>query len=164
MAISVDEFRSHYQSLSDEALLEINPDELVAVARECYHDEISRRGLGADSHEAAETSDAAPATADPDAELEERRVCVVEFDYLDEAELAKGLLEAAEIPVFLEHEPGVVRLMVAEALADQALRMLASTPLSDEELAAQAEAAGLAEDEDGEDEEEPGEEPEEGTK
>ena len=45
-------------------------------------------------------------------------------------------------PRVLESEPGVVRLMVPAGLAEQALRLLAA-PLSDEELAAQAEAAGF---------------------
>ncbi len=66
---------------------------------------------------------------------------------MDEAEIAMGLLQAAEIPAALEREPGAERLMVPAALADQALRMLAESSLTDEELAAQAEAAVNPDDE-----------------
>ncbi len=93
-------------------------------------------------------ADPGATTTDADEEL----VCIVEYDYLDEADLARGLLEAAQIPASLESEPGVVRLMVPARFAEQSLGMLAA-PLSDEDLAAQAEAAGF-------EEEEPEEEPE----
>ena len=39
-------------------------------------------------------------------------ICIVEYDFADEADLARGLLEAAEIPAAVENEPGVSRLMV----------------------------------------------------
>jgi hypothetical protein len=151
MAVSAEELRRHYQSLSDAALLEIDPAELVAAARTCLEDEIAARGLNDDAGDAEAASEAV-AEAEPE-QAEEKGVCVAEFDYLDEAELAKGLLEAGDVPVTLEHEPGVIRLTVPESVGDFALRLLATTPLSDEELAAQAEAAGFEEDEEEEGEE-----------
>jgi 6-phosphogluconate dehydrogenase (decarboxylating) len=112
--------------------------------------------------DAASDEDATSAEEAPSgsgvATAEEELVCIVEYDYLDEADLARGLLEAAEINASLESEPGVVRLMVPAGFAEQALRMLAA-PLSDEELAAQAEAAGFA-DEEEDAEAEPDEDPE----
>jgi hypothetical protein len=142
--VTPEDFRRHYESLSDEALLEIDPTELVDLARNCHAVEVARRGLAEDS------SGAADATPLPDSQAAEKEkeelVCIVEYDTLDEADLARGLLEAAEIPATTESEPGVVRLMVPAALANQALGMLAS-PLSDEELAAQAEAAGYEDEE-----------------
>lgn len=140
MAISADELRRYYASLSDEALLELNPGELTPVARACYDDEFSKRGLSAESGD--EDSDAQSSSTGDDPHGEDEMVCVVEYDYVDEAELAKGLLEGAEIPAAIDRDASMVRLLVPPHLAEQALQMLTSTPLSDEELAAQAEAAG----------------------
>ena len=139
MDVTAEDFRSYYESLSDEALLEIDTGELVELARVCHAEEVARRGLGAGVSDVAGEVVGEDAAV-PDAEL----VCIVEYDHLDEAEMARGLLEAAEIPASVEREPDVVRLMVPAGFAEPALRMLA-TPLSDEELAAQAEAAGLVE-------------------
>lgn len=139
MDVSAEDFRHYYESLSDEALLEVDTGELVELARICHAEEVTRRGLneGVTDEVTTET----PAAAAAGDEL----VCIVEYDHFDEADMARGLLEAAEIPASLESEPGVVRLMVPASLAEPALRMLAA-PLSDEELAAQAEAAGFEED------------------
>jgi hypothetical protein len=134
--VTAEDFRRHYESLSDEALLEIDTGELVELASTCHAEEVTRRGLVEDIPDGA-------AIEAPAAGAEDELVCIVEYDYLDEADLARGLLEAAEIPASLESEPGVVRLMVPASLAEPALRMLAA-PLSDEELAAQAEAAGFS--------------------
>jgi hypothetical protein len=140
--VTAEDFRRYYESLSDEALLEIDTGELVQLAQDCHAEEVARRGL---AEEVAEDTTDAPVAAPAEATAPgEELVCIVEYDYHDEADLARGLLEAAEIPASLESEPGVVRLMVPKALAEQALGMLAA-PLSDEELAAQAEAAGLEE-------------------
>ena len=45
MPVDRDYLREHYASLSDEALLEINREELVKTAQECYDDEVGQRGL-----------------------------------------------------------------------------------------------------------------------
>jgi hypothetical protein len=135
--VTAEDFTRHYESLSDEALLELDPDELTELAYTCYGDELARRGLDsglAGDEDAAETAPEAAASE------EEELICIVEYDYPDEADLARGLLEAAEIPVKIESEPGVVRLMVPEKFSKEALTMLV-TPLTDEELAEQAEAA-----------------------
>jgi hypothetical protein len=144
-AVTADDFRRHYAILSDDALLEIDTGELVPVARACHAEELAQRGL---AHGSLSGGDGAGASSEPDSVKpeEDELVCIVEYDYHDEADLARGLLEAAEIPASLESEPGVVRLMVPSSLSAHALEMLAS-PLSDEELAAQAEAAGLDGDE-----------------
>lgn len=148
MDVTAEDFRRHYELLSDDALIEVDTSELVELARTCHAEELARRGLTDD-----DSSEAAAAEPAPGAAAEEELVCIVEYDYLDEADLARGLLQAADIPASLESEPGVVRLTVPAKFAEHALRMLA-TPLSDEELAAQAEAAGF--------EEELEEDPEEG--
>jgi hypothetical protein len=149
--VTAEDFRRHYEILSDEALLEIDTGELVELARTCHADEVARRGLSEFEEEAG---DSEASIAGPDAAANEELVCIVEYDHLDEAEMARGLLEAAEIAASLESEPGVVRLMVPSGMAEPALRMLAA-PLSDEELAAQAEAAGFEGEEDEYEEESP---------
>ncbi len=141
MDVTAEDFRRHYGLLSDEALLEVDTGDLVQLARTCHAEEVARRGLSAgDSQEEASNGP----DSKPGAEPEEEIVCIVEYDFLDEADLARGLLEAAEIPASIESEPGVVRLMVPPRFAEQALGILA-TPLSDDDLAAQAEAAVLEE-------------------
>jgi len=137
--ISADELRRYYAGLSDAALLELNPEELTPVARACYDEEFSKRDLTDEAGD-EESSDALP-VSDDQPHGEEEMVCVAEYDYVDEADLAKGLLEGAEIPAVIDRDASMVRLMVPPDLAEQALSLL-TTPLSDEELAAQAEAAG----------------------
>jgi hypothetical protein len=135
--VTAEDFIRHYESLSDEALLDIDTDELTELACRCHADEVARRGLDSGSVSDEDAAEAAPGAA---AEAEEELVCIVEYDYPDEADLARGLLEAAEIPAKVESEPGVARLMVPEKFSKEALMMLVA-PLSDEELEAQAEAA-----------------------
>ena len=43
MQIDPEDFRKHYASLSDQALLELHRNELVEVARDCYDAELARR-------------------------------------------------------------------------------------------------------------------------
>jgi hypothetical protein len=138
--VSADELRRYYAGLSDAALLELNPDELTPVARACYDDEFSKRGLTDEAGD-DDSSDAVGPVSDETPHGAEEMVCVAEYDYVDEADLAKGMLEGAEIPAVLDRDATLVRLMVPPDLAEQALSLL-TTPLSDEELAAQAEAAG----------------------
>jgi hypothetical protein len=135
--VTAEDFIRHYESLSDEALLEIDTGELTQLACRCHADEVARRGLDSGAIGDEDMAEAAPDAA---VEAEEELVCIVEYDYPDEADLARGLLEAADIPAKIESEPGVVRLMVPEKFSKEALMMLV-TPLSDEELEAQAEAA-----------------------
>ncbi len=43
--VTAEDFRRHYESLSDEALLEIDTSELVELARNCHAEEVARREL-----------------------------------------------------------------------------------------------------------------------
>jgi hypothetical protein len=72
--VTAEDFSRHYESLSDEALLEIDTDELTELACRCHADELARRGL--DSVEADEDlAEAAPGAA---AEDDEKLICIVE--------------------------------------------------------------------------------------
>ena len=105
---------------------------------------MARRGLNSppDDETAAE-----PVThqASPGEEL----VAIATYNIPEEASLARGLLESAEIPYHLENEFAALggfqlRLLVPAAFEAEALEIL-DAEISDEELAAQAEAAGIAE-------------------
>jgi hypothetical protein len=137
MQIDPEEFRRHYASLSDEGLLEIDRDELVDVAQQCYDEELAQRGIAFEAD--------APVTPEESATHEE---WVLAATYLtaEEANLAHAMLESAAIPVRLASNntsawtgTGELRLMVPAAMLEEAEVILAS-PISDEELIAQAEA------------------------
>jgi hypothetical protein len=151
--ISRDDFRRHFDLLSDEALLEVNRGELVEAARPVYDEELERRGLNATA-EAAPEDELMPASVAP-GEGEEL-VLVASYNVPDEASLARGLLQSAEIPYILQNDyvalGGIeLRLLVPKQFQEQAIEIL-QHELSEEELAAQAEAAGYIDEEFTEDE------------
>lgn len=145
MEISPDDFRRHFELLSDETLLATNREELVAAARPVYDEEVARRGLNSPAVD--ETPEAAPDAVAP--EVHEELVVIATYNIPDEANLARGLLQSAEIPFLLQNDyvalGGIeLRLLVPAQYEEQALEILQSE-ISDEELAAQAEAAGAFE-------------------
>jgi hypothetical protein len=134
LQVDLDDFRRRYAELSDDALLELDRDELVDLARDCYDAELARRGLTRSSQPATEIQD--------QGELVE----VARFSSSSEADLAKALLESAAIPCYVENEVAGktlrmtdgLRLFVPASLLEGAREVL-DTPVSDEELIAQAE-------------------------
>jgi hypothetical protein len=140
MRINPEEFRRHYDSLSDEALLDIDRDELVDVARQCYDEELARRGMVSESE----------ASAEPEESIaHEEWVLAATYLTAEEANLAHAMLESAAIPVRLASNntsawtgTGELRLMVQAAMLEEAEVILASE-ISDEELIEQAEAEPL---------------------
>ena len=162
MQVDPEEFRRRFDELSDEALLEVNRDELVEVAQELYDAELERRGLL--EEEAEEESDApAPAPDNPQDEM----VLAGEFGSAQEVQFARSLLKSAGIPAFVKADfSGILaateeetKLFVPASQLEAAREILAN-PLTDEELAAQAEAAGEGiDDEEGAERGEPSEQP-----
>jgi hypothetical protein len=145
--VNLDDFRRHFERLSDETLLATDREELVESARGCYDEEVERRGLNAPPAEDAVEEEASAHETTPAEEL----VLIATFNIPEEASLARGLLESAEIPFQLENEHasmGVfqLRMLVPAAFEQEALEIL-ETQISDEDLAAQAEAAAPLEDE-----------------
>jgi hypothetical protein len=144
MEISLDDFRRHFELLSDETLLSTNREELVEGGKQCYDEEVARRGLNsAPGEETAEDAAAETHQANPAEEL----VLIATYLIPDEANLARGLLQSAEIPFRLENELAPLggfqlRLLVPQAFEAEAMEVLDSE-ISEEELAAQAEAAGV---------------------
>ena len=164
MNIDAEDFRRQYANLNDEALLEMNRDDLVPMAQQCYDVELSARGLDAPN---APEEQVAAATQNPLENLIE----LASFDNPSEATVARSILRLAEIPCALSTDLPLagsvlnvayeVKLYVPSEFADEAEAILDSQ-ISDEELAAQAEAAALEEEEfDEEAEEEEEEEAEE---
>jgi hypothetical protein len=143
--VTAADFRQHFELLSDEALLETNREELVEVARQCFDEEVSRRGLNAGDEAAAMAAETPVEAGNAVGDL----VQVATFLSGDELNLARGLLEEASIPYHIVNPLAALggielRLMVPAALQEQALEILASE-VSEEELAAQAEAAAMSE-------------------
>jgi len=143
MKATADDFHRAYSQLSDEALQALNREELTDDAREVYDEELASRGLASGEPEAEAA--AAPGEAD--------LVEIARFDNTDELELARSLLKSADIPSFLSSDPavpGIFRatraawheLYVRPEDADEALAVLESE-ISEDELAEQAEAAGI---------------------
>lgn len=146
MEVNLDDFRRHFELLSDEALLATNRDDLIAAAQSCYDDEIERRGIDADTGTSNETAEAAAAQgADPADQL----VVVATYNIPEEASLARGLMESAGIPYQIDNEFAALggtqlRLWVPKSMEADAIEIL-EMEISEEDLAAQAEAAGIAE-------------------
>jgi len=139
--IDPEDFKRHYAMLSDAALLEIDRDELVDVARACYDAELAERNLAAEESQASATAAGTTAgQADGDLQL------VGTFLSMDEANFARGLLQSADVPCSLENElsagfsaTGALRLLVPASAYDHACEIL-DAEISEEDLIAQAEA------------------------
>ena len=135
MDVNLDDLRRHYASLSDDALLAMDPDELTDTARDCLHQELANRGLHEEetlAADEAEESHKPPALAE-----------AATFQSYSEGTLARAVLRSAEIPAYLDDQRaglGNLKLWVPPEFLEQAQEIL-DTPLSDDELAAQAEAA-----------------------
>jgi hypothetical protein len=146
LEIDPNEFRRHYSELSDDALLDLNRDELVDLARDCYDAELANRGLHRESPPEPEVQAA---------EDEGDMVELTRFSSSSEVDLARALLASAAIPSYLENElagkylPGSegFRLFVAVTSLEDARQVLQSS-ISDDDLAAQAEAEPPPEDAD----------------
>jgi hypothetical protein len=144
--VDAEDFRRVYESLNDEALLDVKRDELVPIAQQCYDAEVARRGLARGAVPAAAVASGAGAGAQSE-DLAE----VSMFTNVDDARFARDLLQGAEIPSQLVNadptgSTAAFRLSVPRDFLEQAMEVL-NSQVSDEELAAQAEAAALAEDE-----------------
>jgi hypothetical protein len=144
MDITPDDFRRHYAELSDEALLAIEREDLVDTARMCLDVELANRGLQpAPAAAPFETADAVEAEA---------LVAIAKFVSADEATYFHVLLHNEGIPARLvsphsielrhlyDRALGGIQLLVPAPLAEEAGAILDAS-VSDDELAAQAEAA-----------------------
>ena len=150
MDITAEDFRRHFDLLSDETLLATNRDELIEIAQLCYDEEVAKRGLDLQSPDSEpEVHPAETLSPEPDPDQEDM-VVLGTYDNPEEAELAKAALDEARIPASLVSNPDdmeglQMELLVPTTALLKALDVL-GMHISDEELAAQAEAAGLQDD------------------
>ncbi len=150
MQIDPEDFKRHYALLSDDALLEINADELVDAARPYYDAELAERNLALPDNE----DNAAQASSQTDGRIEGDLQLVATFLSIEEGNFARGLLQSADISCSFQNDQaaawtgiGELRLMVPASSYDQACEILDSS-ISEEDLIAQAEAeAEVSEDE-----------------
>jgi hypothetical protein len=150
--IDPEDFKRHYALLSDNALLEIDREELVDAARPYYDAELAERNLAPqDAGEGGPSADQSDGPGDnAPGQGADGSQLVATFLSLDEANFARGLLQSADIACSLENEHGAqwsgngaLQLMVPAAAYDRACEILESE-ISEEDLIAQAEA-GAAE-------------------
>jgi PhnB protein len=135
MKVSVEDFRRQYADLSDEALLDVDRQDLVELARACYDEELARRQLKAAAPVAAPGHAAAPAP-EPHSEVEEFGVAET-FESQEEARLARELLRGAGIRAHLG--TGGLALLVPASTMEEARQVLAEQ-ISEEALAEAATA------------------------
>jgi hypothetical protein len=144
----LDELRTHVAGLSDEALLEVQPDELVESARTVYEAEMASRGISWNLPQDAPSGEAAEAPA--------AMVSLARFESVEEARFARTMLENEGVPVWFAGEltpqritadaSAALELITKPEYLEQAQEIL-SAQISDEELARQAEEAGPSEEE-----------------
>jgi hypothetical protein len=149
MQVDPEDFRRRFADLSDDALLEVNRDELVEVAQDLYDAELERRGLLEEAEAEPE-----PVEGKPDDHADDL-VLAAECGSSQELAFARSLLKSANIPTYGETDfSGILGTTVADttlyvpsSYLQQAQELLA-TQLTDADLDAQAEAAGEEESED----------------
>ena len=145
MEATLEDIRRHFSQLSDEALLATVRDELTDTAKVCFDAELSGRGLTTESPAHEREAAGSPAEAE---DQPQKLVVIATFDHAEEVPIAQALLRSAGIPSHRSDERGVafkaiageIELLVPAEAEEQALLVLQSE-ISDEELAAQAEAA-----------------------
>lgn len=147
MKIDLEDLRRQYSNLNDDALLAIDRGELTPVAQQVYDVEVASRGLTSAEEAQVESDEPAATGRVPDNWME-----LASFENPTEAGVARSLLRQAEIPCILSTDLPMagsifatmseIGLYVPAEYQDQANEILDSE-ISDEELAAQAEAAGV---------------------
>ncbi len=91
------DLRRHYASLSDEALLDINREDLTAVAQRCYDEEVASRQIAPPGDQATALDDAG---TEVEADWLESAACACSFGPQDTSDLGQacGILETADVP------------------------------------------------------------------
>jgi hypothetical protein len=156
---NLESLRKNIAHLNDEALLEVNPDELTEEAKAVYEEELASRGLSwessdEDALEVEVEADGAEAAAPIPDLAPDDIVKICTFETLAEASFALSLLRQEQIPVWLGGSKSRKNVKIdPNAPLDlhtmpeflEAAEMLLNTEISDEELARMAEEAGQPE-------------------
>lgn len=145
----LDSLRNRLTHLTDEAILEVNPDDLTEEAKAIYDAELAARGISWPSTEEAPTESLTP-TGFPDP-ADGELVLIARYESFAEARFALTLLRQEEIPVWVagNTKPGVTMIdpnapldLVTQPQHLEAAQQLLFSEISDEELAQLAEEAG----------------------
>src|SRR5437764_428671 len=100
MKVSIDEIRRQYAALSDEGLLEIEREDLMEQARQCYDEELERRHIRR-PRSAPEHFEKRP----------EDLVIAARYPTAEEGNLARDLVIAAGISAVLDNDPSGFQLL-----------------------------------------------------
>ena len=149
MSINIDGLKRHVSSLSDEALLEVRREDLTEDAQGVYEGELTSRGLAWPGAAPAEEEEEDPEAA---AAAGGGLVSLGKYDSMEEGRFARVLLRNEGIPAWFAGELALkkgdsdplaaLELLTQAAFLEQA-QLLLSSEISDEELARQAEDAGV---------------------
>jgi hypothetical protein len=148
-----DSLRKHLSTLSDDTLLETNPEDLTEEARAIYDAELASRNLSWSAEGPAPESTPLSDGAFPKPEDGEL-VLIGRYENFAEARYAYQLLRHEQIPVWLAGADASGRIVDPTAPLDlvtfpehlETAQMLLSPEISDEELARLAEEAGAEDD------------------
>lgn len=159
MDLDADNLRRQFAELSDEALLKLNPADLTDLARQYYNVELTNRGLKPAPPPRSDVLEPSrPRLVPRESETsfenlpwKSTAVSAAEFEYPEDAEQARDVLEAAAIPCALvvkEQDPSSgykrkyrgkwIALMVPNKFleaAQQRIRMEIQEPAADEDYA-----------------------------
>ena len=149
--MNLDALRKQVANLTDEALLEVSPEDLTEEAKAIYDAELAARNLTWPSAP-EDALEATLKTAFPEGNPEEL-VQVARYVAFDEARFALNLLRHENIPVWLAGATSPNKIAIDpngpfDLLTNpeflEAAQLLLSTEISEEELARMAEEAGEA--------------------
>ena len=145
---NLDSLRKQLTTLTDEALLEVVPEDLTEEAKAVYDAELAARNLTWPSAEEVEVPAATALLDRPD---DSQLVLIARYETFAEARYAYMLLKQEEIPVWLAGigskganmiDPNAPLDLVTLPEHLETAQMLLSSEISDEELAMLAEQAG----------------------
>lgn len=145
---NLDSLRKQLNNLTDEAILEVSPDDLTEEAKTVYDAELASRNLSWPSRDTSTENVVPSGYPDPaNGEL----LLIARYETFAEARYAATLLRQEEIPVWIAGNttPGVTMIdpnapidLVTHAEHLESAQLLLSSEISDEELARLAEQAG----------------------
>lgn len=158
---NLESLRKNLVHLNDEALLEVDPEELTEEAKAVYEEELASRGLAWPSDEEAaeegeekgEVAGTVTASSIPDIAPDDI-VSICRFESVADASFAISLLRHEKIPVWVGGSKSRSRVQLdPNAPLDlhtmpeylEAAQLLLNTEISEEELARLAEEAGQEE-------------------
>ena len=136
MQVDLEDLRRHYASLSDEALLALDRNDLTPVAQSCYDAELAQRGLVSEDFESSdELNSGGTLEIDSEADLNwlDDAACACVFSTASEAAEACDALRQAGIPCSVskhemdppaDHSQQEYSVMVPGALNLQATSVL----------------------------------------